>query len=158
MLLRTGPWQPRALDVPYEVPAPSRAHVAPRSLLLHELSNAPAPLVDAAEEILAMTLELDTGRHDSPCAAGLLYAVRLMTRMHCPCGARWWSPGWAPGLTGSRLCRMIAGARGLSRRAESRPGRGRGRGMGGWFRRAGRAMPTRRRRRCLLTLGRLRRA
>jgi hypothetical protein len=35
-----------------------------------------------AEEILALSLELDTGRHDAPCAAGLLYAVRLMTRMH----------------------------------------------------------------------------
>ena len=80
-----GPWQPPgSVDVPQEVPAPSRAHMAtPCGLLLHELSNAPAPLVDAAEEILAMTLELDTGRHDSPCAAGLLYAVRLMTRMHC---------------------------------------------------------------------------
>ena len=80
-----GPWQPPGtVDVPPEVPAPSRAHMAtPCGLLLHELSNAPAPLIDAAEEILAMTLELDTGRHDSPCAAGLLYAVRLMTRMHC---------------------------------------------------------------------------
>ena len=85
MLLRTGPLAaPGTVDVPPEVPAPSRAHMAtPCGLLLHELSNAPAPLIDAAEEILAMTLELDTGRHDSPCAAGLLYAVRLMTRMHC---------------------------------------------------------------------------
>ena len=79
-----GPWQPPGtVTVPTEVPAPSRAHMAvPAGLLLHELSNAPAPLVDAAEEILALSLELDTGRHDAPCSAGLLYAVRLMTRMH----------------------------------------------------------------------------
>ena len=69
--------------VPAEVPAPSRAHMAtPAGLLLHELSNAPAPLVDAVEEILALSLELDTGRHDAPVSAGLLYAARLMTRMH----------------------------------------------------------------------------
>ena len=79
-----GPWQPPgSIDVPAEVPAPSRAHMAtPAGLLLHELANAPAPLVDAAEEILALSLELDTGRHDAPVSAGLLYAARLMTRMH----------------------------------------------------------------------------
>ena len=79
-----GPWQPPgSIDVPAEVPAPSRAHMAtPAGLLLHELANAPAPLVDAAEEILALSLELDTGRHDAPVSAGLLSAARLMTRMH----------------------------------------------------------------------------
>ena len=79
-----GPWQPPGtVAVPAEIPAPSRAHMAtPAGLLLHELSNAPAPLVDAAEEILALSLELDTGRHDAPVAAGVLYAARLMTRMH----------------------------------------------------------------------------
>ena len=79
-----GPWQPPgSVVVPAEVPAPSRAHMAtPAGLLLHELSNAPAPLVDAVEEILALSLELDTGRHDAPVSAGLLYAARLMTRMH----------------------------------------------------------------------------
>ena len=84
MFFEPGPWQPPGtVTVLAEVPAPSRAHMAtPAGLLLHELSNAPAPLVDAAEEILALSLELDTGRHDAPCSAGLLYAVRLMTRMH----------------------------------------------------------------------------
>ena len=38
--------------------------------------------MDAAEDILALSLELDTGRHDAPVAAALLYAARLMTRMH----------------------------------------------------------------------------
>jgi len=46
-----GPWQPPgSIAVPASIPAPSRAHMAtPAGLLLHELSNAPAPLVDAAE-------------------------------------------------------------------------------------------------------------
>ena len=143
-----GPWQPPgSVDVPYEVPAPSRAHMAtPCGLLLHELSNAPAPLVDAAEEILAMTLELDTGRHDSPCAAGLLYAVRLMTRMHCFVRYALVESGLGAEVDGVEALSDDRGGSGLSRRAESRRGRGRGPGMGGWFRRAGRAMPTRRRR------------
>jgi hypothetical protein len=79
-----GPWQPPGkVEVPACIPAPSRAHMAtPAGLLLHELGNAPAPLVDAAEDILAMSLELDTGRHDAPVSAALLYSARLMTRMH----------------------------------------------------------------------------
>ena len=79
-----GPWQPPgSVEVPACIPAPSRAHMAtPAGLLLHELGNAPAPLVDAAEDILAMSLELDTGRHDAPVSAALLYSARLMTRMH----------------------------------------------------------------------------
>jgi hypothetical protein len=45
-----GPWQPPgSVAVPADVPAPSRAHMAtPAGLLLHELSNAPAPLAGLA--------------------------------------------------------------------------------------------------------------
>ena len=63
VLFEPGPWAPPGrAAVPPEIPAPTRAHMAtPAGLLFHELSVAPAPLVDAAEEILALSLEMDTG-------------------------------------------------------------------------------------------------
>ena len=37
--------------------------------------------LDAAEELLALSLELDTGRHDAPAVPGVLFATRALTRM-----------------------------------------------------------------------------
>jgi hypothetical protein len=53
----------------------------PCGVLFHELSHAPAPLIDAAEELLALSLELDTGRHDAPAVPGVLFSTRALTRM-----------------------------------------------------------------------------
>ena len=78
-----GPWAPpERADVPKEIPAPTRAHMAtPSGLLIHELINCPGPLADSAEELLALSLELDTGRHDAPSAQGVLFACRMLTRL-----------------------------------------------------------------------------
>jgi hypothetical protein len=68
VLFEPGPWAPpEVVELPKEIPAPTRAHMAtPVGLLAHELINCPAPLADSAEELLALSLELDTGRHDAP--------------------------------------------------------------------------------------------
>jgi Ca2+-binding EF-hand superfamily protein len=83
VLFEPGPWQPPGLVyVPQEIPATTRRHMAtPCGVLFHELSHAPAPLIDAAEELLALSLELDTGRHDAPAVPGVLFAARALTRM-----------------------------------------------------------------------------
>ena len=83
VLFEPGPWQPPGLVfVPQEIPASTRQHMAtPCGVLFHELSHAPAPLIDAAEELLALSLELDTGRHDAPAVPGVLFATRALTRM-----------------------------------------------------------------------------
>ena len=52
-------------------PAPTRAHMAaPCGLLVHELINCPAPLADSAEELLTLSLELDTDARDGAERAG----------------------------------------------------------------------------------------
>lgn len=83
VLFEPGPWQPPGLVfVPQEIPASTRQHMAtPCGVLFHELSHAPAPLIDAAEELLALSLELDTGRHDAPAVPGVLFSTRALTRM-----------------------------------------------------------------------------
>merc|ERR1739841_230867 len=88
-------------------------------------------LVDAAEEILAMTLELDTGRHDSPCAAGLLYAVRLMTRMHCFVRYALVESGLGAEVDGVEASSDDRGGSGAFAE-ESRESPGPGPGPGGW--------------------------
>jgi len=83
VMFEPGPWSPpEPTNVPKEIPAPTRAHMAtPSGLLIHELIHCPAPLVDSAEELLALSLELDTGRHDAPSAQGVLFATRMLSRM-----------------------------------------------------------------------------
>jgi len=83
VLFEPGPWAPpEMVELPKEIPAPTRAHMAtPVGLLAHELINCPAPLADSAEELLALSLELDTGRHDAPSAQGVLFATRMLTRI-----------------------------------------------------------------------------
>jgi len=83
VLFEPGPWSPpESTTVPKEIPAATRAHMAtPSGLLMHELIYCPAPLVDSAEELLALSLELDTGRHDAPSAQGVLFATRMLTRL-----------------------------------------------------------------------------
>ena len=82
VLFEPGPWQPPGLVfVPQEIPEYEIYMATPRGVLSHELSHAPAPLIDAAEELLALSLELDTGRHDAPAVPGVLFATRALTRM-----------------------------------------------------------------------------
>ena len=83
VMFEPGPWAPpEQAIVPKEIPAPTRAHMAmPTGLLMHELINCPAPLADSAEELLALSLELDTGRHDAPSAQGVMFAVRMLSRL-----------------------------------------------------------------------------
>ena len=146
-----GPWQPPgSVVVPAEVPAPSRAHMAtPAGLLLHELSNAPAPLVDAVEET-TLSLELDTGRHDAPVSAGLSPAG-LMTharvRSVSPGGERVGPRGGRRGGREDERKERRRRRRSLGRL--SRTGR-----LGGRIRREGRGVPPRRRGRCCTPRGR----
>ena len=83
VMFEPGPWAPpEQAIVPQEIPAPTRAHMAaPCGLLVHELINCPAPLADSAEELLTLSLELDTGRHDAPSAQGVMFACRMLTRL-----------------------------------------------------------------------------
>ena len=83
VIFEPGPWAPpEPTTIPKEIPATTRAHMAtPTGLLVHELINCPAPLADSAEELLALSLELDTGRHDAPSAQGVLFACRMLTRL-----------------------------------------------------------------------------
>jgi hypothetical protein len=83
VLFEPGHWRSnRQLDVPDEIPAPDRAHLAtPCGLLMNELMVSPEGICKSFFDMLDLALDLDTGRFTESTASVILYVVRLLVRV-----------------------------------------------------------------------------
>ena len=82
VLFEPSLWHPagdRADRVPESIPAPDRQHLATAcGLLFNELLTSPRGVLTSLRRLLALALELDTGRWTSRAAAVILFVVRVI--------------------------------------------------------------------------------